>query len=202
MPDRVVVFLDYQNVYMGAREAFFSLGSPHVDGQVDPWLLGRLLTARGLGERALQQVRIYRGRPDAGRDPRGYAAASRQCDTWRRQLGTKVFTRTLRYPFDWPHEKAREKGVDVALAVDFVAMAVRDEYDVGILMSVDTDLKPALEFVCDLSGVRPRCEVAAWSAPAGHSRRLSVSGHKVWCHWLGEADHRSVADPTDYGRAG
>lgn len=186
---------------MGAREAYFSWGSAHVNGQVDPWLLGRLLTGRGLDERTLLQVRVYRGRPDADRDPRGYAAAGRQCDTWRRQPGTKVFTRTLRYPPDWPSEKAREKGVDVALAVDFVAMAVRGEYDVGILMSADTDLRPALEFVSDLPGARPRCEVAAWSAPIGHSRRLSVPGHKVWCHWLDEADHRSVADPTDYGRA-
>jgi hypothetical protein len=29
MADRVIVFLDYQNVYMGAREAFCPWGSPN-----------------------------------------------------------------------------------------------------------------------------------------------------------------------------
>jgi len=43
--DRVVVFLDYQNVYMGARGAFYPYGSPS-DGQVDPHRLGELLISK------------------------------------------------------------------------------------------------------------------------------------------------------------
>lgn len=48
MSDRVVVFLDYQNVYMGARGAFHPYGSSSQDGQVDPYRLGELLVAKGL----------------------------------------------------------------------------------------------------------------------------------------------------------
>ncbi len=34
---RVAVFIDYQNVYMGARGAFFAAGTPdHTDGQIHP----------------------------------------------------------------------------------------------------------------------------------------------------------------------
>lgn len=78
-------------------------------------------------------------------------------------------------------------------------MAVRHEYDVGILMSRDTDLKPALEFVRGIQGEPyPRCEVAAWSSPHGYSRRLSIPGSQIWCHWLDEADYQAVADPTNY----
>lgn len=40
---------------------------------------------------------------------------------------------------------------------------MQDEYDVGILMSTDTDLKPALEGVTQLTN--RRAEVAAWSSP-------------------------------------
>jgi hypothetical protein len=36
MPDRVVVFLDWQNVYRGAREAFCRPQAPHWEGQVAP----------------------------------------------------------------------------------------------------------------------------------------------------------------------
>lgn len=201
MPGRVVVFLDYQNVYMGAREAFHPYGSRPQDGQVDPYRLGELLVtkARPRFDRALTEVRVYRGQPDSAKDPRGYAANDRQCRHWETLPKTNVTTRTLRYPRDWPQEREHEKGIDVQLAIDLVAGAVRGEYEVGILMSTDTDLKPALEFVRELQGdPYPRCEVAAWSSPTGYSRRLSISGGQIWCHWLDEADYRSVADPTNY----
>lgn len=112
---------------------------------------------------------------------------------------TTVIMRTLRYPRDWPQVKPEEKGIDVALAVDFVTMAVRGEYDVGILMSTDTDLKPALEAVADLKGTPfPRCEVAAWTREGERSRHLSIDRANLWCHWLTESDYRVVADETDY----
>jgi hypothetical protein len=92
-----------------------------------------------------------------------------------------------------------EKGIDVALAIDFVATAVRGEYDVGVIVSTDTDLKPALEAVAGLGGnPYPRAEVAAWSTQAQHSHRLSIPGRRLWCHRLDEHDYQSVADPTDY----
>jgi uncharacterized LabA/DUF88 family protein len=197
---RVTVFLDYQNVYMGAREAFHSYGSPPRDRQVDPSRLGELLVSRGSQfDRELLDVRVYRGQPDSQRDPRGYAANDRQCRHWETFPKATVTTRTLLYARNWPSEPAREKGIDVQLAVDLVAGAVRGNYEVAILMSTDTDLKPALEFVRDLHGAPyPRCEVAAWSSPRGHSRRLSIPGRQIWCHWLDAADYQAVADRTNY----
>ena len=86
---------------------------------------------------------MYRGRPDATKDPKGYAANRKQSVAWTRQPQTELITRTLRYPATWLNEPAEEKGIDVALAIDMVTMAVHGEYDVGILMSLDADLKPA-----------------------------------------------------------
>lgn len=63
MADRVVVFLDYQNVYRGARGLFYTWDAPAAAGQVDPLLLGTLLAARGGPDRELYQVRVYRGVP-------------------------------------------------------------------------------------------------------------------------------------------
>ncbi len=201
MPDRVVVFLDYQNVYRGARDSFHQWDDPPQEGQIDPVPLSELLVARSPFDRELTEVRIYRGRPDSLRDPMGYGANLRQGVAWERDPRVTVITRTLRYPPAWPAEKAQEKGIDVALAVDAVAMAVRGGYEVAIVMSTDTDLKPALEAIANLGGDPfPRCEVAAWSSPAGHSRRLSIAGARLWCHWLEEDDYRQVADPTDYTR--
>lgn len=199
-PPRLVVFFDYQNVYSGAREAFHSYDTPHTAGQIHPVKLAELVASRGIGKRALTQVRIYRGRPDATRDPRGYGANLRQCTAWERSdQRVTVVTRTLRYPRGWPQERAEEKGIDVALAIDVVVMAVNGAYDIAAVMSTDTDIKPALEAVGALGGNPfPRCEVGAWSSPQGYSRRLSIPGRRVWCHWLSENDYRAVADPTDY----
>ncbi len=87
----------------------------------------------------------------------------------------------------------------MALAVDFVMMAARHEYDVGILFSSDTDLVPALEAVLVLRPDDPPAgEVAAWAAPGARSRSLSVRGASIRRHLLSDADYRVVADPTDY----
>jgi hypothetical protein len=113
-----------------------------------------------------------------------------------------VISRDLRYPPEWPRRAAQEKGIDVALAVDFVMMVARRQYDVGILFSSDTDLVPALEAVLALRpDDPPACEVAAWAAPGERPRSLSVRGAHLRRHLLAEADFRSVADPTDYTRA-
>jgi hypothetical protein len=198
---RVVVFLDYQNVYYCAREAFHPPGAPSQDGQIDPVRLAELLARRSPFDRSLAQVRVYRGQPDATKDPEGLAAWSQQVETWRSDPRVVVISRPLRYPSDWPRSKPQEKGIDVALAVDLVLMAIRREYDVGIVMSTDTDLKPALEKVEGLGGNPfPRCEVAAWSSPGGTPSRLSLPGRRIWCHWLTVDDYRSVADPCNYGR--
>lgn len=120
----------------------------------------------------------------------------RQIAFWSRSARVQVVARPLRYPHGWPAKKPEEKGIDVSIAVDFVLMAARGDYDVGILMSADTDLKPALEAVVDLGAAR--VEVAAWSSQYGHSRRLAISGRSLWCHWLDESEYRQVEDTRDY----
>ena len=206
MTDRVVVFLDWQNVYRGAQEAFCGYGAPHWEGQVRPLALGQLIAADSPFDRQLHQVGIYRGQPDATRDPKGYAANSRQVAAWRQSPLVHVALRTLRYPRGWPSshqagEKPHEKGIDVALAIDFVTMAVAGEYEVGVLMSTDTDLKPALEAVARLTPARAvRAELAAWGSAVGHSRRLSISSRRLYCHWLGKDAYDQILDPTDYSR--
>lgn len=83
-------------------------------------------------------------------------------------------------------------------------MAVRGEYDVGVLMSNDTDLRPALEEVMNL-GVQT-VEVAAWEPLSGRQRyRLRLSGmdhaRQPHCHWINHTNYRSIQDNTDYTRS-
>jgi uncharacterized LabA/DUF88 family protein len=196
---RVVVFLDYQNVYMQARRCFGSFMAGTPAGQIDPLRLASLLAHRTTPAGRLEEVRVYRAQPHPVRDPRGFAPFKAQVDTWHdRDARIRVLTRPLRYLRDYPRSRPREKGIDVLLAIDFVQMAVQGDYDTGILMSHDTDLVPALEAVTRLHG--PRCEVAAWAASRS-PQRLRVPGAAVWCHYLTAADYTAVADPRDYTRS-
>ena len=158
-----------ESVYHGARRAFFAGQASKRLGHANALALGRLIASRGPqgSHRVLQQVRTYRGMPVAAKDPRGHAAAWRQqeaqiadknaqhelqkviCDEYGYVPYDVVqhCDRPLRYPSDYPRQPAQEKGVDVQLAVDFVSGAFAGRFDVGVIMSTDTDLYPALEAV-------------------------------------------------------
>ena len=195
---RVVVFIDYQNAYRRARGCFDLEDESHPHGQFQPISLAERIVHKRPG-RTLKGVRIYRGLPESSREPKGYGAARRQAHAWKMDDRTTFLSRALRYPVGWPSVKAQEKGVDVALAVDFVVMAVRGEYDVGVLLSSDTDLLPALEGVLALGGdPYPTAEVASWQPDSGHGRRLHVRGTSLWCNWLDRSDFESVKDLRDY----
>jgi uncharacterized LabA/DUF88 family protein len=199
MSDRVVLFIDLQNTYRGARDAFFTHPASYIDGQFDPIAIGNLICDRAPAgfNRVLHEVRVYTGRPDSSKNPKGYAAHMRQCAAWEAQ-GVKVVARALRYPPDYPDRKPEEKGIDVQLAVEFIAGAIEGAYDVGIIFSTDTDLRPALEYVAGKFPISPRAEVAAWRSPTSN-RALTLSGsRRLWCHYLGLADYQAVQDIRDY----
>ncbi len=196
---RVILFIDYQNAFRGARDLFYDGQSiPATAGQFDPLLLGQLLVERGLPGRELREVRIYRGLPSPTKDPTGYAASRSQIRHWQKDPRITVITRPLRYPKSTGREtKPSEKGIDVQLAMDFATMAVRGQYEVGMLFSRDTDLLPPLEFVFS-SDVDARCEVATWRNGKVHYGRLTIGNQLPYCHWLSAEDFALIADPTDY----
>lgn len=200
---RVAVFLDYQNVYHGAREAFGRERDGHAVGQVFPRRVGVLLTDRGRvidSERRLEKVVTFRGEPSSKHSPKGQAACDRQIRFWRAQAAVEAVTRPLKY-YRYCDEEGneqwapREKGIDVLIALAMVVGAIRDEYDVAVLFSCDSDLLPAIEQVRALG---KRCEVAAWSGRGGHRSRLRLPGEELWCHWLDSSDYEMVEDTTDY----
>lgn len=58
--DRVVVFMDYQNVHGWARRQFLPFGADPSDGHVLPLKIGELLSKRRRRESELMEVRVYR----------------------------------------------------------------------------------------------------------------------------------------------
>jgi len=195
---KLVVFIDAQNCYKSARDAFFSRPAPYINGQTDPVKLANIICSRNTPwiQKVLQEIRIYTGRADATKDPKTYAAHIKQCQAWQ-NAGVNVIYRMLRYPQGYPMAKPQEKGVDVALAVDVVTMACDGVYDIGVIVSTDTDLKPAIEYVYHRFKGNPAIEVVAWYSNICKNR-LSITGARVWCHYLTMQDYSNCADLTDY----
>ena len=71
-------------------------------------------------------------------------------------------------------------------------------YDVGVIVSTDTDLRPALEFVSRRFQGLPRAESAAWRAPGANKAIVAAGPRPTWCHYLDSADYTAVHDSTDY----
>lgn len=193
MGARVMIFVDYQNVQGWALRQFHPVNAPPAAGHIDPLRLGQLLVSRRRRLSELEGVRVYRGRPNPDHQSRSAAANDRQTAGWQRSAKITVVRRPLRYPSDWPRTPAIEKGIDVALAVDLVRLAMTKAYGAAVLVSADTDLMPAVETVYELG--LAHVEVAMWAG----ANRLRFSGSQLpWCHHLTEVDYRTVADETDY----
>jgi hypothetical protein len=113
-----------------------------------------------IAERDLAGIRVYMGQPSQRHDPTEYARALRQRQHWDRSSPiVTILHRTLRYPRNWQPgdaERPREKGIDVQLAMDLVRGTCDPSsdclFDLAILVSGDTDLLPAVEFVIDQKG--------------------------------------------------
>lgn len=194
MTQRLFAFIDAQNMYRGARRAFFAADAPSRFGQFHPGALGQLIAARrtdGRGDRTLAGVRIYTGRPDAAMDPKGNAANTRQCQAWEAE-GVEVTTRNLQY---LQGRRPTEKGIDVAIAIDLLRLARSGIFDVAVLCSADTDLLPAIDAVVEEAGLI--VEVAGWrNGPYG--QRIAAGGRDLFCHWLYRDNYDLVRDDTDY----
>jgi uncharacterized LabA/DUF88 family protein len=148
---RVGVFIDGQNITIGARYAF-GWGNMH------PLLLGRAIA----GEDELVEIRYATGVPDPQIDSGRYEPERRRHDLMV-ATDVVVLEKTLRYRWEWDirdrdlgdprdhknetknakvksRNRGGEKGVDVWLALDALTMCTRADIDRVVIASADSDL--------------------------------------------------------------
>lgn len=209
---RVNIYIDYQNVYHRARGAFELEHADPWYGHVKPARLAHLLNMLGKAhddERALHEVHIYRGEPGSRSHRKTQAAFQRQTAKWLRDDPEllRIHTRPLRYePMQWDSTgrptawgAAREKGIDVMLALDLALGAQRNDFDVAIVVSGDTDLVPAIEAAMSFGR---HTENAVWWPDDRPGRPLGLgNGQRLWCHRMTSTHFASVRDDTDYANA-
>lgn len=193
--ETVRIFVDYQNVHLSVAEAFAPPGTPphttlvHPARFADALMARRVLAGRG---GTVDEIHVYRGQPNAKHQPDMTSRNKAQAAEWSRDRRVKMHTRPLRYPRNWPTDKAREKGVDVMLACEFVRCALEGAADTLIMASRDTDLVPALEMARDLG--KSNIEVTTWQ----NCSRLRFASEPLWCTFMQGPDYVASKDPRQY----
>jgi uncharacterized LabA/DUF88 family protein len=132
---RVMVFIDGSNFYHAVRSKY---GRASVDFR-------RLVSEIVGPERELVRAYYYNAPVNAAEVPEQYKRQQRFFSALRR-LG--YFEVKLGRLERRPHGIV-EKGVDVFLATDMVAMGLRDRYDVAALVTGDGDFSYAVQVVKD-----------------------------------------------------
>jgi uncharacterized LabA/DUF88 family protein len=196
----VSVFMDWQNVYGAAREAFDLRQEPSARGNFNPLAVARHLAGcnhRGTDGR-LVRVEIHRGLPDATRSPKAHGAAERQRQAWV-ALDPAIMTPKLRPVRLNPKTgKEEEKGVDVALAVSALEHMLLKRCEVVIIFSHDTDMLPTIETICRLKEaglITGSVETASWKSDLYAKRILPAKTE--WKTPWGVVNHTLTVDLFD-----
>jgi uncharacterized LabA/DUF88 family protein len=198
---RVAVFIDWQNTWHAAREAFGWTDFPNEYGNYSPLRLAELVTERN-GRRAggqLVRVNIHRGLPSNKHDPRSYGAVRRQAQAWISESSELVVPRLRPLRYYGKEAEPREKGVDVDMAVEAIRVVMSNRCDVAILFSHDTDLLPVIDAIAELKGLSA-VETVSWVAEGFRSRLRTQ--RRIYHHALAENDFLWVEDRTNYAYKG
>ena len=140
-PVRAIVFVDGQNLYHCAREAY-GYSFPNYD------VLKLAQHVCGVRGWTLAEARFYTGIPDAQDDASWNRFWTKKLLAITRQ-GVRVYSRSLRYRdrviklsggTTLTTRIGEEKGIDVRMAIDLVRLAHRRSFDAAVVFSQDQDL--------------------------------------------------------------
>lgn len=163
--ERVMIYIDGSNVYHSLRS-----GGWRTDLNFEHFC------AELAGDRRLVRTYYYNAQVDEAKDPETYGKQQQFFASLRNIPYFELRLARVVYPPKWPAVPAYEKGVDVHLAIDMLTHAARDNYDVAILVSADSDFAEAVQAVKDFG---KNVEVALFGPSAETSQVLRDVADKV-----------------------
>ena len=137
-PEKVNIYIDGSNLYHTLRS---DTGRADID-------FGKL-AAKLVGNRRLVRIYYYNAPVDQTKEPEKYRGQQKFFQALRDIDYLEVILGRLIYR-NWPNEPPYEKGIDIKIATDMLVHGHRDNYDVAILVSGDTDFADAIQAVKDL----------------------------------------------------
>jgi uncharacterized LabA/DUF88 family protein len=205
---RVLQFIDGQNVHKTCKD-LFGYGFCHPSLLAERLLVGRRLVG----------VRYYSGIHDPRANPSLNAVVRRRHNLIQK-TGVTVVERLLRYRWEWgvdqrdlpdpkhsrgevltleasPYKRPREKGIDLALALDVVDLALQGMMDVAVIISSDNDLVEVARVVHDMTR-RQGNRVSVEAALFNEGPHPILLPHYDFTHQLRRADFEQAIDRFDY----
>ena len=196
---RAHVFIDGQNLFYGAKEAF-----GHAYPNYHVMKLAQTVCSTKGWECA--EIHFYTGVPESNDNQFWHAF-------WNSKLaamgtrGVKVFRRALRYrnqtvklPDGRTHTflVAQEKGIDVRIALDIVHAARSRECDVILVFSQDQDLSEAADEVRGIASDQERWLKMASAYPFSPTTRNRRGINKTDWIRIGRDIYDQCLDSADY----
>ena len=195
---KAIAFFDGQNLYNHAREAF-DIKHPDYDPQK---LLAAICEEKNW---LVHGVRFYTGIHTSAGNLKWHRFWHNKILAMERK-GVLVTKRTLQYhseetPYDGSAEKrtkAREKGIDVRLALDMVRLARQKQYNVAILFSQDQDFGEVIKEVKAIAEEQNRWIELVCAFPVGWNASAKNGVYGCTPLEIDEALYRKCIDPKNY----
>ena len=196
---RAIAFVDGQNLYFAAKEAF-GYSFPNYDV---PQLCRVVCGQRGW---TLVRTQFYTGVPQVSDDEKWHKF-------WTAKLavmgtrGVRVYSRSLRYrnqTLRLPDGRTytmligQEKGIDIRIALDIVHAANHNECDVALVFSQDQDLTEVAQEVREIAAGQGRWFKMASAFPISPTSHNARGIDKTDWIRIDRATYDQCLDPTDY----
>ena len=186
---RVVTYIDGQNLYHLAREAWGTdggaLDTPYNWPSYDVAKLAAALAGLNPSS-ALAKVCFYTGVPNSGRWHRFWNSKLRRL----RNQGIVVTRGAV-------SRNRQEKGTDISLAVDLVTDTYEQEYDIAIIVSQDADFAPAVRRAKEVARKHGRFVTVQSSFPEVPGRQSAGIGGTKFVP-IGKALYDACLEPNRY----
>ncbi len=183
--DRAVVLVDGMNLFNSAKRAY-GYRYPNYDVAKLSCVVSGILGCQLVG------TRFYTGIPRQNRDPDRHYFWARKTNAVRRS-GVIVYTRTVRST-----NPPQEKGIDLRIGLDALALAYRRAYDALIILSTDQDFTEVNRYVREVASGQGRRMRLVSAYPVGNRQVRGINGMEQFP--ISRAIYDACIDPRDYRR--
>lgn len=196
---RAVVFIDGQNLYRSAKEAF-GYSYPNYDVKL---LSEKICSEQGW---EINEIRFYTGVPNLQDDTFWH-------NFWNKKLvnmgqrGVNIFSRSLRYRnqtvklpdgTNYTFLVGQEKGIDVRIALDIIRLAHEKAFDICLVLSQDQDLSEVADEVRMISAEQSRWIKITSAFPISPTSRNKRGINKTDWIQIDRQAYEACIDTNDY----
>ncbi|MCY4474534.1 MAG: NYN domain-containing protein [Chloroflexi bacterium] len=181
--DRAVVLVDGMNLFNNAKRAY---GYPYPNYDVVK-LANAICGKIGC---QLAETRFYTGVPAQRSEPDRHHFWFAKSQAMR-QAGVIVYTRTVRQT-----SPPQEKGIDLRIGLDALALAFRRACDALAIVSTDQDFTELNRYVREVANEQGRKIRLISAYPVGNQKVRGINGMEQLP--IARKTYDSCIDPTDY----